>query len=866
MPQRRGWFWLVVICYGFSGLTSLSYEVLWARMLSLQFGVSIFGVVLTVAAFMFGLGLGSLASSSWFKHCRRPLRVFALLELAIAVYALVLPTLLHGVNAWMNATVADLSLLQWYLLQGLEALCLLVLPAFAMGLGFALILKTVAPIPASLGKIYGVNTLGGVLGALLPLWTLPLFGWDSSVKIIAALGLCVAAVALIASPQTEQMPAQESTGRVLPWRVLFIYAGIGACSIMLEVGWVRLYGMIMLRTEYVLGVILAVFLLGIALGSLLSPRKRNSWLSMLLPFAVGAGVLAGLWLLPLTSTWVAQGHSQTFFASMLWQALLLGVFTLPITLALGAWLPLLSGRVGNQEQAGLWLYGANCLGGGVGAVVACVIIIPNLGSTAMIALAGLGITALGLLWVAQRWVWLVLLVMVGVAWPLARMPQVKDLLPSVEANSRELYLYEDAVSLTHVVQHPDGQRVLLSDLQRMDASTEPSAVAIQMDQARLALLLHPEPHSILFLGLGTGISMAGSQPFPDLQRSVVELSTGSIIAAQELFSLSNGKVLQQAQIVHDDARHFLTATRKHYDVIVGDLFHPDLAGMGSLLSVQQFSRARSHLNERGIFVQWLALNQFDTQSLEVVFRSFRQIFPNAQLFMDGMHLALVGSNQNAISASAVLANLQRLSVEQQEAATGGEGAWTWLGRYWGAIPDSAGAVQDEWMPLIEFSLPRARYAGGVNPAMLMSWLLRHHPDAEVALKNLGIVDTLQRDRFRHAYMATEWAVRSWIASIQGNVSQSTRSLWLAYQANPADRWIVTALADTMLGTLDQALQHGLSERDALLRILKICPTHVGTLQALMRLEYRAGNVQAGELYRARLAAVSPLDSDAAGAH
>ena len=54
-------WWLVVILYCFSGLTGLAYEVLWSRMLSMQFGVSIFGVVLTVTAFMLGLGLGSLA-------------------------------------------------------------------------------------------------------------------------------------------------------------------------------------------------------------------------------------------------------------------------------------------------------------------------------------------------------------------------------------------------------------------------------------------------------------------------------------------------------------------------------------------------------------------------------------------------------------------------------------------------------------------------------------------------------------------------------------------------------------------------------------------------------------------------------------
>jgi spermidine synthase len=93
--SRASWWWLVAILYCLSGLTSLAYEMLWARMLSMQFGVSIFGVVLTVAAFMFGLGLGSLAGVRWAKQCNKPLALFAMLEMAIALYALLLPSLLH---------------------------------------------------------------------------------------------------------------------------------------------------------------------------------------------------------------------------------------------------------------------------------------------------------------------------------------------------------------------------------------------------------------------------------------------------------------------------------------------------------------------------------------------------------------------------------------------------------------------------------------------------------------------------------------------------------------------------------------------------------------------------------------------------
>jgi spermidine synthase len=860
------WWAVVAVLYFLSGLTSLAYEVLWARMLSMQFGVSIFGVVLTVAAFMMGLGLGSLAGVRWAKRSKKPLVIFAILEMAIALYALILPGLLHFVSGWMEGVAARLTLAQWYLLQGAEALCLLVTPAFAMGISFALVLKAAKHTPLSLGKLYGLNTIGGAAGALFPLWGLPVLGWIASVRIMALIGLVVGSAALVLSyfMQSDVGTHQQTENNRQsgpPLSALIIYAGIGAGSIMLEIGWIRLFGMIMLRTEYVLGVILAVFLLGIALGSMVLPRVHKYWLNVLMPLVIGVGVLINLWLLPVASAWVEHSQFQSFFGALGSQALMLAILTLPVTLALGAWLPLLAGRFGGADTSGVRLYGANCVGGATGAVVACLVFIPLFGTTAMVAMAGLAIAALGLIWVKPRWYWLAFAVMLLLAWPLRSMPPVHELLPKVDADSRDLYLYEDAISLTHVIQQQDGQRVLLSDLQRMDASTEPSAVEIQKDQARLALLLHPAPRSALFLGLGTGISMAGSLPFPGVERVTVELSKGSIIAARKWFAPANGNIMDQAQVKRDDARHFLSTTRHNYDVIVGDLFHPDLAGMGALLSVQQFKRARNHLNINGIFVQWLALNQFDIKSLDVVLRSFQRIFPDAQMFMDGMHLALVGSVGKLAMAGVMQANLQRLSKQGQRWETGDEGMWTWLGRYWGPIAESSGPVQDEWVPYVEYNLPRARYDGSVDLAALMSWLLQQHPDADAAMKILG-VGADDRNKFGRAYASTELAVRAWVSSIQGDTAKAGGLIWLAYLANPQDRWIANALADNMLQSLPQASQHGLSEREALQRILKIYPKFVGALRALWHLEQTEGNMQEAEHYRLRLLAVSPLDSEA----
>jgi spermidine synthase len=561
--------------------------------------------------------------------------------------------------------------------------------------------------------------------------------------------------------------------------------------------------------------------------------------------------------LPALSAWIENATFSTLFSAMLLQGLALMLLTLPVTLALGAWLPLLNSRF---NGGGMWLYGANSLGGAIGAVVAGLVLIPLAGSAGTIAVSALMLSIVGLAWSESRVAWLAVPLIAAAAWPVASMPQVSKLLPQAQAGSHNLSLYEDAVSMTHVVEQQDGQRLLLTDLQRMDASTEPTAVFVQANQARLPLLLHGHPQSVLFLGLGTGISVSGSLAYPDLQRNAVELSQGAINASATWFEPANQGAMNNTRIVRDDARRFLSATTDKYDVIVGDVFHPDLAGVSSLLSLQQFQRARNRLNDDGLFVQWLALNQFDASSLIIVLRTFRTAFPDAQMFLDGMHLALVGPKGKFRGAEGVALNMRRMSAAQFEEATAGEGGWTWMGRYWGPIPASQGPVQDEWSPVIEFRLPRARYAGNLDIAATLQVLLQARPGMQAASSQLG-VQPGDRASFEGAYAATEFMVRSWVESMKGAAPQASRLMRLAYQANPKDRWVEYALADSMYASLGQAKAYGIDERTALEQILHLNPQHVESLRALWRLQLGAHDAQA-EATRTRLLAVSPLDREA----
>lgn len=853
-------YWPLAALYGLFGLTSVAYEVLWVRILSLQFGVSIFAVVLTTAAFMGGLGAGSLFAVRRAHQIKKPLLLLAVLEGGIAVYALILPLILQMTSAEMESAAAQLSLFQWYGLIASVALGLLLLPAFIMGAGFPLILASLGNRPERLGIIYGLNTLGAACGALLPLWLLPTLGWMASVRVVAAIGCLGVVVLLLFSSRyiTEQVTEKSIRANRPKLAFLCAYAGIGAASLTLQIAWTRLFGMVMLRTEYVLTVILASFLLGIGAGSLIAPRQHKQAWFVILPIVAGGFTVLSLWLLPALSAWVERAEFSSLFKALGTQGLLLVLVTLPVTLALGAWLPLLNSR---SNGGGVWLYGVNSLGAAFGAVVAGAVLIPVWGSAATVVVAAAVLLILGLTWAQSRIAWIAVPIFLMTAWPVVKLPPVNMLLPKAQAASKDLYSYEDAISMTHVVEQQDGQRVLLTDLQRMDASTDPTAVFVQSNQARLPLLLHEQPRSVLFLGLGTGISVAGSLAFPDLERSAVELSQGAINSASSWFVPLNRNALRQTKVERDDVRHFLSAGRNQYDVIIGDVFHPDLAGSSSLLSVQQFQRVRNRLSDNGLFVQWLALNQFDQKSLNVVFNSFRRVFPDAQIFLDGMHLALVGPRQKFMGAQGLLHNLQRMSVGQQEEVTVGEGGWTWLGRYWGPLPTSLEQqVQDEWSPVIEFRLPRARYAGELDVTKLLQFLLKTRPNMKAAATLLGISDG-DKDAFERAYVASELMTRSWLAAARGATQQANQLTHLAYKANAKDRWIAYALADNMFSSLAQAREHGLSEKEALQKILRLNPYHVEAVRVLWRIERNNADAHA-EVSRAHLLELSPLDREA----
>ena len=855
-------FPLILTLYFFSGLVSLAYEILWARMLALQFGVSIFGVVITVSVFMFGLGAGSLMGIRVVNRLKNPLRWFALFEGFVGVGALIMPHLFQVMDSGISLLAPQTGLATWYVLQFCLTGIVLLVPALLMGAGFPMILSVFANRSYSLEYIYGINTLGAALGAIIPLILLPAFGWLIALNIIAVGSIVVAVVALIVASRVPLNSAFQNKDTVkdqINTIDLLAYAGVGAVALMLEIAWTRLFGMIFLRTEYVLAIILAVFLLGIGSGSIAARfLKKPNWLNIL-PIVCALLVIAGLWLIPVAASWIDVNTMDSLAEALVNQGIIIVLLTLPVTFIFGAWLPLLNRKLGAKYSGGASLYGANAVGAMVGALLAGFVLTPYIGTAATIVLAAMILILISQAWSESKKPFLGIPVILLVGFPVLKMPEVSQLLPRVYEDTSDLYQYEDAVNITHVVEKKDGQRVLLADLQRMDASSDPASVESQRNQARLPMLLHHNPQSVLFLGLGTAISASATKELPDLRRTAVEISQGAIHSASRYFDKVNLEIVDATTIIRDDARHYLMSTSERYDVIIGDLFHPDLVGRSALLSTQQFQRVKSRLSDQGVFVQWIALNQFEVNSLKVVLRTFAKVFPDARLFVDAFRLALVGTRGEFPGITSVQKNMARLTSEQDSSITGGEGYWTWLGRYWGPIQVEDGIVQDEWKPQIEFALPRARYNGDLDLSKVLQFLINHRPHVNDAARQLNIKPE-DFAEFERAYIGTDLGHRSWLALLFQQSKEGQRLLKLAYQANPNDKWIGFAVVDASLANFDINPSPDVAEQQLLESLLKVRPDHPEVLKRLYNLAVTENDTNRASGYRDRLSQLSPYDN------
>lgn len=301
-----------------SGATALVYQVAWQRMLVIFSGADIHAATIVVAAFMAGLGCGSLGGGQMADRVSRrtSLALFAAAELAVAGFGLVSHTLFYDV---LYERLGQLQI-------GLSATAVVLLfallwPTFFMGASLPLLARSltndVRRAASTVGWLYGMNTLGAAAGAVATTWLLlPQAGIIGTVRVAALLNIACAAGAILLAltlraPDAEALAEAGSGAKAAPlpepvaesrrrlpafvWAALFAVSGFIALS--LEIVWFRMLGVLLKSTAFTFGTLLAVYLAGIGLGAAagaaVAGRVRRPALGFF-ALQAGAGAYAAL--------------------------------------------------------------------------------------------------------------------------------------------------------------------------------------------------------------------------------------------------------------------------------------------------------------------------------------------------------------------------------------------------------------------------------------------------------------------------------------------------------------------------------------------------------------------------------------------
>ncbi|MCS5612552.1 MAG: spermidine synthase, partial [Candidatus Poribacteria bacterium] len=89
----------VAIIFFLSGASGLIYQIIWTRQLTLLFGSTVLAVSTVLTAFMAGLALGSVYFGKLADRQNSPIRLYAVLEILIGIYALIFPLFLLMLKA-----------------------------------------------------------------------------------------------------------------------------------------------------------------------------------------------------------------------------------------------------------------------------------------------------------------------------------------------------------------------------------------------------------------------------------------------------------------------------------------------------------------------------------------------------------------------------------------------------------------------------------------------------------------------------------------------------------------------------------------------------------------------------------------------
>jgi spermidine synthase len=742
--------WPLLLLFVLSGAAGLIYEVVWARQLVLVFGNTSQATATILTGFFGGLAIGGAVGGRVADRVARPLRLYGGLELAVVVVVLITPfsfgligDAYRGVYESLANTPVVLALVRF-------ALSLLALAPATLLMGATLptltryLSRGTRGLAGAFQRLYAANTIGAIAGTILAGFILiELLGLSGALRIGA---LCSATAGLIAllldrawgPAEAPPAGAVAETAAKAPDRrpapanrrlALTLAFVSGLTSLGYQVTWNRLIGAGTGSSTYVFTIILALFLIGIAVGAVLLGALRIKRTQA--PAVIGIAQVVTALLVVVGGVILASpadpfnGAAKNFVASLRSFAWSTALVVLPPTIAMGMTFPatasLLGDDAGGEGSASGSLLAVNTAGSIVATFILPFVVIPLIGSPATLAAlavinALVGAALLGRVVPARpvlRWTG-------AAAGALAAVIVATTFASGTAFHNPTTTLIRDKGGQVFASTEDEIASVVAGTRsgfpQLWVAGTSMTVLTVDTKfMPLIPLMLRPDATRGLAVAFGMGTAFRTSLQ-AGIKTDVVEL-VPSVPQMFHWYYQDGPEVLANpnGHVIIADGRNHVELTSERYDFVIVDPPPPiESSGVSVISSLEFYRAAKSKLTPQGVMVQWVPYGQTLDEFLAHV-RTFSSVFPNVNVMAGpgGYGFYMIGSDGPVtLTADGIAAVLNRPGVldDVNGAPDSGHRSvtdWTnrLLGLEWAqgdqlraAIPDGPLITDDRPMP------------------------------------------------------------------------------------------------------------------------------------------------------------------------
>ncbi|MBK9347181.1 MAG: fused MFS/spermidine synthase [Burkholderiales bacterium] len=751
-PRHRSRRALLAI-FVLSGFAGLIYQSIWSHYLGLFLGHAAYAQALVLAIFMGGMALGA----AWVGHAgqrwRNLVRAYALIEAIIGCLGLLFHGIFTGVAAlsydWLIPALGApwaIDVARW------TVAALLILPqTILLGMTFPLMsggLMRRYPARAGrlLGGLYFTNSIGAAIGALVAVFILlPWVGLPGAMGVAGILNFGVAALAwwlarepepepehainLAAGTTTTSSTASTTNGatgsatgtnpaalKALPEQrllhnpllrlVLFGTALSGAASFVYEIVWIRLLSMAVGSTLHAFELMLASFILGIALGGLwvrnhadatASPLRLVGWMQL----GMGVAALASLAVYANAFGWVGalidalaktDGGYALFNAGT---AAIAIAIMLPAAFFAGTTLPLFTVALLRQnlgERAIGRVYAWNTVGAIGGIFAAIHYLIPTHGlkwalCAAAVVDIGIGLVLLrpqtqhhrSMAAFAAAVGMAALALLVAVQVPFDPMTLASGVYRNgnslIDPDDRMRFYRDGKTASISVIEAPEGDVIIATngkpDAALMLGKNPPTNdEPTMMLAAALPLSMQAAPQRVGVIGFGSGLTTHTLLGDTRLARvDTIEIEEAMVQGARVFgHRVARAYTDPRSHIVIDDAKAYFSGQQAQYDIIISEPSNPWVSGVSALFSKEFYQFVPRHLNANGLFVQWVQLYETNDALVGSILKTLTPAFADYAAWASNSGDLLIVASPKGQVPKIDFTRLQRSPALQQELA------------------------------------------------------------------------------------------------------------------------------------------------------------------------------------------------------